>query len=126
MVRLAPEFPLAGLFKTFFELEDVNAELRDAFAYVGKGRRTRMWFAAFSIQSAGLKPRGFSSRVLKQELVAFLFHRVCSRPRGRRFMLEVEELSWPELEDLPIERFPSLARLVDIIAAVDSDNFSPV
>jgi len=123
-VGLAADFPCAGLFKMFFEWTTCDAACCRAFTYTGRGRRTRMWFALFKVQLCGdiqAEP-GFAlpTKLLKRELCLFLFLRASKRSPAEKFLKEVEELSWKELQSLSRADFPTLWALVDFVRRVDA------
>lgn len=122
-VGLAADFPCAGLFKMFFFWTTCDAACCSAFTYTGRGRRTRMWFALFQVQLCGdiqAEP-GFAlpTKLLKRELCLFLFLRASKRNPAEKFLKEVEELSWKELQSLSRADFPTLWALVDFVRRVD-------
>ena len=122
-VGFAADFPCAGLFKMFFFWTTCDAACCSAFTYTGRGRRTRMWFALFKVQlSGGIQAEpwfALPTKLLKRELCLFLFLRASKRSPAEKFMKEVEELSWKELQNLSRADFPTLWALVDFVRRVD-------
>ena len=60
------------------------------------------------------------TKLLKRELCLFLFLRASKRNPAEKFMNEVEELSWKELQSLSRADFPTLWALVDFVRRVDT------
>lgn len=125
-VGLGTDFPLAGLFKLFFELSGCSFVLRDSFSYRGQGRRTHMWFAVFTVQIGQVMPNGMQSKYFEQELIALLSERACSRPPPLRYIAQVEDVSWTEVQRLSRLRYPCLTSLVAVIGSVLAHSFEPV